>query len=147
MLQLWWRCVRCMAESWGSQTVQATTADMQACWVYIWAEIRWQCLSHVSAVWKVQCDSLESRECCRCSDGGDLHRQQGSFFLLSPSAERNRICAPAENPSIKNKMCAFSKHTLNQGEALMAEADAGMYQKKMFIRLTDVFLVLVTISH
>lgn len=48
-----------------SETVQATTADMQACWVYIWVEIRWQYLCHLSAAWKVQCDSLESRECCR----------------------------------------------------------------------------------
>lgn len=68
-----------------SETVQVIVEDMQAYRVYIWAEIRWHCLSHVSATWKVQFDSLENRECSWCSRGGDLRRQWGSFFLFFPT--------------------------------------------------------------
>lgn len=99
-----------------SETVQVIVEDMQAYRVYIWAEIRWHCLSHVSATWKVQFDSLENRECSWRSRGGDLRRQWGSFFLFFPplallarATERNRICVWA--PSLQGLIHSPLKET------------------------------------
>lgn len=131
MLQLWWRWVK-LWDIWlnaeDPETVQATTADRQACWVYIWAEIRWQCLSHVSTVWKSAVWQFGEPRMPLVFRRRWPSPAAGLLFPFSSvaTAERNWIWVSDRGPPLQRVIplktkCVFWKHTLNHREVLMLE--------------------------